>query len=223
MSRHQRSRKKSSITKYKPYSSNDKRIESKIHDAPLNEVGLSVFRRINTGELDDCSRVFSEYTNNLLTIERNTGQEYGLAINLMGLYETKLKKFIGSISVQEALDEIYDSVPTLKKPLTLKLNRVALFGKEKHVIRSVGAVIHKDDRGQLKEERNNIIKVLSDYTSQPLTRNDWDYNNLPHISVGRIHTSGLLPGQQRVLFNRMNETLPDVVHIDRATLHNPSR
>lgn len=190
---------------------------------PLNQVGLSVFRSLGGLSLDECTKVFSDYTNNASTIKRGELDQHGKALNLVSLVEVRHREFDPTVSTQEVIDEIYDNIVSLRKPLKIGVQKIGIFGSRSSIIRSFGVAIHEDDRQIIRDERDDIIAIMNDHAKSQLTRDDWSQNDIPHISIGRVSMASISEHQQRILIAKMNEALPDVVDLDRATLHNPGK
>jgi hypothetical protein len=198
-----------------------------VHDADvqdsLNQVGLSVFRSLGGISLDECTRVFNEHTCSASTLKRGEHGQHGKALNLVSLIEVKARDFDGAISTQEVIDEIYDTIPSLRKPLKIGIQKVGIFGGKDSKLRPFGVAIHEDERHKVRDERDAIIDILNEYSMGQLTREDWSLNNVPHISVGRVSMASITEQQHRDMIRGMNEVLPEAVLLDRATLYNPSK
>ncbi len=189
----------------------------------LNQVGLSVFRSLGGVCLDDCTRVFNEFTGDVSTIKRGEHDQYGKALNLVSLIEVKSRDFDSSISTQSVIDEIYHSIPSLRKPLRIGIQKVGIFGGKSSKLRPFGVAIHEDERQIVRDERDAVIEILNEYSMNQLTREDWPLNDVPHISIGRVSMSSITEQQRRDMIRNMNEVLPQEVYLDRATLHNPTK
>lgn len=190
---------------------------------PLNEAGLSVFRRLGSCGLDGCMGAFNEYTNGVSKITRSESGQHGMALTIVGLIEVRTKNFDGLVSSQSAINEIYDSIPSLRKSQNIRISRVAMLGHSSAKLRAFGVSIHPDDRELIRDERDQVIEILNDYAQLPLTREDWSFNDVPHISIGRVSMTSISEDQRRVLITRMNEALPEQIQLDRATLYNPAK
>lgn len=189
----------------------------------LNDIGLSVFRSLGDRSLDECCDVFKDSTRTATTQSRGETNQYGMALSLVSLIEVRARNFDGSISTQEVIDELYDSIPSLRKPMTIGVGRVGMFGGRNSLLRSFGVAIHDDERHRITDQRDAIIEVLNEYSDPPLTRENWSLNDVPHISIGRVSMSSISEFQRRAIIGSMNEALPLAIHLDRATLHNPAK
>ena len=189
----------------------------------LNQVGLSVFRSLGGACLDECTRVFNEYTSNASTINRGEQDQYGKALNIVSLIEVRSRDFDGAISTQSVIDEIYDCIPSLRKPLKIGIGKVGIFGGKSSKLRPFGVAIHEDERQTVRDERDAVIEILNEYSMNQLTREDWPQNDVPHITVGKVSMGSISNHQRGILLAKMNDTLPEVIYLDRATLHNPGK
>jgi len=204
------------------HTSSRERIDDFVKD-PLNSIGVSVFRKLGGCSLDRCGEAFNEYTNGVSKITRGEADQYGMALNIVSLLEVRLKSFVSSASTQSVINEIYDSIPSLRKPQTIGIEGIRMFGSSRAKMRSFGVAIHLDERHRIHDERDQVIEILNEHAQTPLTREDWPLNDVPHISIGKILMSSISDRQRKVLISHMNETLPEQVHLDRATLHNPAK
>ena len=190
----------------------------------LDKVGLSVFRSVGDVSLDGCCEVFANFTIEASAMRRGEADQHGLALNLVSLAEVRLRSFERDVDTQDVINEIYNDVLSLRRPLSIGLQKVGLFGSRDSKLRSVGVAIHEDERSRVYEERDAIIEILNGHATTPLTREDWWTNDIPHISLGKIVMDGMPDHQRRVMLGSMNDAVPqENITLERATLHNPSR
>lgn len=187
----------------------------------LYRSGMSVFRSISGSEFEDSKNMFINQSSNFLRLVRGEPGQHGLALNLVSLAEVRNKRFKHNCDTQEVIDEIYYELPSLRRRVNLQLGGVGIFGSKNAKLRSVSVAIHEDSRQQIKDERDGIIEILNEYTEGALTRNDWSYNDIPHISLGKIAMDGEIESQHKKLIGSVNEVIPETVNLNRATLHKP--
>lgn len=187
----------------------------------LYKSGMAVFRPVGGNELADCKERFLDLSTDFSRLVRGEPGQYGLAVSLVSLAEVRSKRFKHNCDTQEVIDEIYYELPSLRRRVNVQLGRVGIFGAKNTKLRPFSVAIHEDSRQQIKDERDGIIEILNEYTEGALTRNDWSYNDIPHISLGKIAMDGEIESQHKKLIGSVNEVIPETVNLNRATLHKP--
>ena len=166
-------------------------------------------------------RAFRDLSVGLTTQPRGIGEEKEPALNQLQMKDVQRNKaLIGGVAVKDAIDALYENVPTIRRKLTIRPDSVALFGSRGAPVRPVCLTFDKESAGLLVEEREGIQTTLEGLTDADPRSFEWRKRSLPHLALGKVSTN---VGGEKVdaLIGGLEEIcLPELV-LCRATLHNP--
>jgi len=192
------------------------------HDRTIiGEKGLSIHRKIDPRQLDSVMNAFRQFRVDLTTsTTRGEGTQYHSALSQLEVNETKRQTPLHDISLETARDTVYDSVRSIRRPMTsVRIGRAILIGRKNPLV-SVALAFHPEDAEMMHQERADIIdslEALSDdiYTSEDFT---WSNRGIPHVSVGKIPRSTPQPHIDQML-SAIEQAAPITLRIDRASIH----
>lgn len=189
----------------------------------LGGYGMSVFRRLaKPGELDGVQSVFKEFTKGWARRVRGEDIEKDMALSQLSIIEVKRSQALGDIAITDAIDEIYRSVRSVRRPLTLQLGNVGIFGHPNNPQRIIGIAAHLEDVVSLNSERAEVITSLEHLSGSTSPEEYyWFRRTIPHISLGRV-TKDLPDFHLKQLKSSITDALPETIQLSGATLFDPS-
>jgi hypothetical protein len=186
----------------------------------LGEIGISVFRHVERHGLDGAMRAFKELSADIITQPRGIGEEKEPAVNQLELREVRWNRtLLGTVAAQDALNAIYNKVPTVRRKLSVHPNGVALFGGSGAAVRPVCITFDKTSTDILAEERYGIHAALEGMTDTDPSSFQW-IDSQPHLSLGKVRPNVSAEAIPKLISRLGQICLPELV-LCRATLHNP--
>jgi len=210
---------------YNGYDSNEPGNEpkkSKKEISDLQRLGISIFREIKPGQLDDVISQISMHCSDYLKYEQAMKREIHPAINVLELRESRRILCLANLAFNDINKHIYDNIPSLRKPMFVEPDEVRLFGWSNFVKdRAIGFSIKEPEFSHIKDERADVINELLDLTGCEPEDYPPFKRKTPHISLARINENT----PDDVLYETMDairDNLPAKIAINRFGIYNPS-
>ena len=191
----------------------------------LGNLGVSVFRGVPLEEVSPSLTAFERLTRGQTRRIRGRFIDLEPALGLLELEEVKRQRqFIGHVAIQDAIDELYHKIPSLRQPmLNLKVASVGIVGFSDYSSPSVGLTFDQPSRQVIWAERAKILETLESFgVGADEGDYDWDHKDSPHVPLGRISPSDMPKVQYDNLLEGLEVEAPTSLDLQRATLHNPS-
>lgn len=191
--------------------------------ARVGDYGLSVYREVrDQPSFDRVLKVFDQATTNLGRRLRGESLDHKPALYLLEISEVKRNRsLIGHIALREAIDDIYESVPSLRRPLALGVGGVCMVGTCKDPLRTIGLSFDEATNTAVREERAGILNVLEEYGLGDGAEYRWIQQQTPHIALGRVSTDAP-PSMFRDIVGKVGSVAPPTLGLERAVIHNPT-
>ena len=189
--------------------------------AQLGDFGLSVFRSFESSQFDPVFHTLEEVLGDAVIRIRGRGMEKPPMVSLLEINEVKRQRALGRLPVREVINEVYESIGSLRHEIAAIPSRVQLLGRSGSKGKVLVAVFEDETERQLAGERIQILETLEGLAEAPYEFN-WLQHKRPHISLARITASQVEKATAEVRY-KIQQSLPPTVALHRATLHNPSR
>lgn len=151
---------------------------------------------------------------------RGQGMEKPPAVSLIEVNEVIRQRALGRVPVREAIDKLYKSIDTLRHGVTAAPSRIQFLGRGEHNNKALVVMFDESTAIQLTDERMQMLQTLEGLAEAPYEFS-WLSHKRPHISLARMPASQIEKATAEV-WDKMEQSLPPTVVLDRATLHNPS-
>ena len=192
--------------------------------------GLIVSRQVS---LDNVSDVFEAI--------KTTGKELGIGGYLrdgsngdrrFGLTqiehnETRSLSVPSDVATEDILNDIYDSVPTIRKPITVNVQGTRILSNRHNRFKILSIGFDEASNQAILAERQSIQTIIDQYTQDtydeelPTTR--WKQNPKPHVSLAKFPAKSFNDRKIQAIGRAVNEALPETLRLERASLINPSK
>lgn len=185
----------------------------------LEDFGLAVFRSIEIHQFDEAYDQMYRHLGHLILYDRFNPNQKQTAISLVGISEARNQPPIGQIAVQEAIDHIYQSVPTLRQTVKAKPIRIGFIGRANSSQSSCAAFFDEESNDVFLKEREEVKSALEEIGEATLEFN-WYKRWRPHVSLARLPLRSVQDIPAGTSYD-VSLALPDSLRVSRATLHNP--
>lgn len=188
--------------------------------AELGDVGLSVFRSFESSQFDSVFHTLEEVLGDAVIRIRGQGMERPPVVSLLEINEVKRQKALGRLPVRETINEVYESIGSLRHGIAAIPSRVQLLGRSGSKSKVLVTMFEEETERQLAGERTQILETLEGLAVTPYEFN-WLHQKRPHISLARMSASQIEKATAEVRY-KIQQSLPPTVALHRATLYNPS-
>lgn len=166
---------------------NSKNLEYASQDCGLARFGISIYREVNSGQLDESLQQIENNCPNYIITKRGEGWEIPSAINILETREARLILNLGNLAVQSVNDFLYHNVPSLHTTLKVETEGVELFGWENSSEKTIGVTIKDPALSELLQERSDIIDGLNGLVCGKTDEYCYIQPKTPHVSLARIN------------------------------------
>lgn len=192
--------------------------EADTQELNLKGFSLSIFRNSPTNSLEDAIKFFEHSSVNFLPQARGIGREKGHAVSQLRAREIQWNEpNLGRVALKQAINAIYERVPSVRKKLSVKTDSVELLGYWPQPNRSVAITFNECSAEQLIEERSNILDTLEELGEDLGNEFRW-LKPTPHLALGKVN---IHLGQSAVdcMIDNLKELIPEQLVLDRATFY----
>lgn len=186
----------------------------------LGDSGLSVYRSINSEVLTETFRVVEEELGGTALHIRNRGQERPPAVNLLEVPEVKRQRSLGHVPVQDAINEIYGMIRSLRHEITATPAHLQFLGRQALKDKVLVVMLDNDTTEKIDEERTRILEILEGMADQVFDDYRWWIHKRPHISLARIRTRYTQKVDSYVQ-KTIEESLPESIPLQRSSFFYP--
>ncbi len=188
--------------------------------ASLGQLGLSVFRNLESGPFDPVFQALEEELGEVIIRIRGRGMEKPPGVSLLEISEVKRQRMLGQISIKSAINELYESIGSLRQEVTATPSRIQFLGRGGHKSRVLVAMFDESTANQLTDERMQILEVLEGLAEAPYEFS-WLEKKRLCISLARMSASQVEKATPEARY-KIEQSLPPTLALHRATLYNPS-
>lgn len=187
----------------------------------IGDIGLSVFRTpVDGSDFYDMHNAFNSGGDTITMISRGDKGTKPMALSQVMKQEVRSNKSaFTKIKAQDASNQIYESIPSLRRQITVGLGKIGIFGSRYSSFLIVGVALHEDEWGAINSERQEIITALEDLAFPPDNFEfNWVNRRIPHVSLGKIESRGIDEFRNSYL-TKIQDNMPDQLTLQRATIH----
>lgn len=191
--------------------------------APMGVTGLAVFRKIDfIGPIHEPWEVFEATTSGWPRRLRGLGGQAEPALSQLALHEVKKnQQVLGSLVAPEVKDQLYKEVRSLRRPVTVKLGSVGLFGARDKPTSPIGIALDPESSEMINAERQQIIDIIDELAYENTAGQCFWLDRLrPHITLGFIEKD-VPPYMLSELKAKVKEAAPAELKINRASFYIP--
>lgn len=189
----------------------------------MGDWGVSVYRNVtNLGALGALASTFSEQTEKFLS-HGAEDRRVDSGLSLLEINEVmKHSALIGRVPLRQVIDDIYESVSSLRKPIRAVVGKLCIVGFRNNPLHVIGLSFDDETRERLQAERADILAVLESFVPGEVEPIDWMRKDVPHVTIGRV-TKAIPPGGLRNILTALEGVVPNYLNLGRAVINNPTR
>jgi len=193
----------------------------------LGTLGMSVFRPVEGSGLEKVSNIFESYTSHIGRSIRGQGKEHRPSLNQLQLKEVmRQKHLMRNILVQDAIDEVYCSVDTVRHRQVTQFGKVSILGSQNAPLIVIGLTFDEQGAETLRTERNQILECLEGLSDFKVDNPEdspfsWTQVSRPHISIGRVSREMPKPNFNEMM-GAIEAASPAEFVLKNAVLYNPA-
>jgi len=184
----------------------------------ISVTGLSVFRGVRPEPLYETMRAID--SNQLVYSSRSRQEQKPHAVSLIEKKEIDLNiSYLGGLVTDSLFNEMFNSIPSLRKKLELSIARLSILGHRESPIRPICLVFDENTNERLTEEREQIITIIEANVDDASYQFGTRYRHkIPHLSLCSIPIYEKVDQQNRLLAE-LEASLPKTLVTQPATFY----
>jgi|GEM_PF-6715602 len=184
----------------------------------LGHDSMAVFRRVDAGQLEQGLLAARLSLGSLLDSARGE-YDHESSVSLLEQSEPLKQKPISKVAVADAINAVYQEVPSLRRGQVARPTGIALMSRKVHHQKSLAVTFDPQDVDFFLDERGQIIQTLESLAQEPILHEfDWLRQKTPHISLGKIALGRAHEVTQEHI-QPILDALPSQVRIGKAVLY----